>query len=271
MLRRIAFLVGWCGAAFLVHAAFALSTHFREPEWIAAGVYLLGFAAMFPLHANTRGPLSMALAFALCWALLVEGLAYALVRDDASPVVTALLALPLVALVVRRSPVDEHDAWFARRRRRAVPLALALAAPPLFVGFWGARQADPAPYERAARVLGDTPLEEFAVEFAGSERPARARARWTAFHAPRTGVAQELRDEVERACGGFAAAHVTQATRCASALLASRSRAVARRRDVFVVSALVSAVPLAIALLFAWRGRRGAPGVHASEDGVSDD
>jgi hypothetical protein len=234
----------------------------------AALVYSAGVSATFPLHRNTRGPLAMSVAFLLCALLFVEGMAYVFEGDDASLALAVLPGAPLAALVVRRFAIDENDAWFARHRRRVVPIALAIAAPPLFVGLWGVREANPAPYERAARVLSDTRFEDVADAMAGHDGAARAGARWNAFRSGHTGVPSELRDEVERACGRLAGDAV-RATRCGSELLTSRSRAVGKRRAVFVISALGAVLPAAIALLFAWRGRRGAPEVHAG-NGVSD-
>ncbi|HVR19346.1 MAG TPA: hypothetical protein VMS65_06615 [Polyangiaceae bacterium] len=262
MLRRLAVLAGWCGAVFLVHTAYAMAAHSYGDRPIAAILYVLGLAAMFPLHRSTRGPVAMAGAFGLCWGLFVEGLCFVVIQEGTSPLVPALLALPLAALVVRRSSVDADDAVFARGRRWVVPVTLVLAAPLLFVGFLGAQKADPVPYRRAIEVLGyalDTMVPPVELPFA---RKHHARFDWAGFQSARSEVTPEIRGDVERACGRFAPNGDDRAA-CAYEHLVARHEALRQRRGVFRLSALVSAVPLAIALLFAWRGRRGASGVHA--------
>jgi hypothetical protein len=260
--RSLAVLAGWCGAAFLVHTAYGFYAQSYGEHAIAAVLYVLGLAAMFPLHRSTRGPLVLATAFGLCWGLFVEGLCFVVVRDETSPLVPTLLALPLVALVVRRFSVEAGDVGFARHRRWVVPVTLALAAPPLFVGVVGARKADPAPYERAIEVLGYTigtmrpPVD---LPFARKHHGGFA---WASFQSARSAVTPEVRGDVERACGSFAPNGDERAA-CAYEHLVTRHEELRRRRRVFRLSALASAVPLAIALLFAWRGRRGASGVHA--------
>jgi hypothetical protein len=204
----------------------------------------------------------MAAAFGLCWGLLVEGLCSVVVRDETSPLVPALLALPLVALVVRRFPVEAGDAGFARHRRWVVPVTLALSAPPLFLGFWGARKADPAPYQRAIAVLGSTigtMMPPVDLPFARKHHPGLD---WEGFQSARSEVTPEVRGEVDRACAQVGPNGDERAT-CAYEHLVTRHEELRQRRRVFRLSALLSAVPLAIALLFAWRGRRGASGVHA--------
>ena len=225
-------LAGWCGAAFLVHTAYTLAAHSYGERPIAAVLYVLGLAAMFPLHGSTRGPWLLALAFGLCWAVFVEGLRFFVVRDEASPLVPTLLALPLVALVVRRFSVDAGDAAFARRRRWVVPVTLALGAPPLFVGLLGARHADPVPYERAIEVLGftiDTMLPPAELPFARSHH---ARLDWASFQSARSEVTAEVRGEVERTCGPLAPDGDERAT-CAYEHLETRLEELRQRRRFF--------------------------------------
>jgi len=263
LLRRLGILGGWFGAAFAVRTAFAMASFGSGwPLWAALVVYGLGFAAMFPLHGKTRGPLPIAVAFALCFALLVEGLAFVLGDPGARRAVLVLFALPLAAFVLRRWSVDDEDAWFSQNLRRVAPFALAFAFPPFAVGVLGARQADPTPYERAERALGYNPFEALVFEGVGFDRRAHAESRWAAFRSATT-VTPEIRSDVERVCGHFAANDPGRAVHCAYERLTSKSEQVRKRRDIFRFSALASAVPWAILVLFAWRGRRRAPGVHA--------
>jgi hypothetical protein len=259
LLPRLAILLGWCGALFAVQTSFAMAT-FTGVNAEVAAVYLLGLAATFPLHGKTRGPVVLVVAFGLCSVLLVEGVWFAVTTGDvplARRLGTALsLALPLFALVVRRFSLDEEDAWFARHARRFVPLALAVAAPSLILGMLGARQADPSPYDRAERALGYSPLEDLVFEGVRFDRRGRNRSRWAAFQSAGSEVAPDVRAEVNRDCARFGANDPERACACADELLISRSRVVGRRREGFSFVALASSLPWAIAMLFAWRGRR---------------
>jgi hypothetical protein len=242
-----------------VQTSFAMATFTGVTASVAA-VYGFGLAATFPLHGKTHGPVALILAFGLCSALLVEGVWFGAVSADV-PLVrrlgTALaLAMPLVALVVRRSSVDEDDAWFARHSRRAVPLALAVAVPSIVLGTFGIRHADPSAYNRAERALGYSPLEDLLVEGVRYDRRGRNRSRWAAFQSAGSEVAPEIRAEVDRSCARFGASDPERACACADELLVARARAVERRREAFSFVALASSLPWAIALLFAWRGRR---------------
>jgi len=263
LLRRLAILGGWFGAAFAVRAAFAMASFGSGwPRWVALVVYGLGLAAMFPLHGKTRGPLAIGVAFGLCFALLVEGIAFVLLEPGASRPVLVMFALPLAAFVIRRWSVDDEDAWFSRHVRRVVPFALAFALPAFAVGALGARQSDPTPYERAERALGYSPFEALVFEGVGFDRRAHAESRWVAFRSA-SSVSPEIRADVERMCGHFAANDPGRAVHCAYERLTSKAEQVRKRRDLFRVAAFASAVPWAILVLFAWRGRRRAPGVHA--------
>jgi hypothetical protein len=162
--------------------------------------------------------------------------------------------VPLAALVVRRWPTDARDAWFARHARRVVPLAL-LAGLPLFVaGAYGSFSTDPGRYERALAALGRAPFDVY--EGVAFDRHEQDRQRWWAFQFASPRVEPGIVAEVGRDCGRYAASDPSRACACAGALVGSRFRAIERRRDRFRFAFLASAVPLGVALLFAWRGRR---------------
>ena len=266
MLRRLAVLLGWCGAAFAVQTAFAITVTSGATAWVAV-VYVLGLLATFPLHPKTRHSLTLVVAFALGWALFVEGIAFAISAEEAALakrlVLAALLALPLGALLVRRRSLEPSDAWFGRSARRVVPLALVVALPLSAFGLHGALRTDPTPYERARRALGHDPLEMVFFDGLSGDPRARGRRCWSSLESSWAAVTQDIRDRVYAACRGLAADDPWRACTCADGLLANEVRSLRDRRDRFHHVALASALPWAIAALFAWRGRRGASGVHA--------
>jgi hypothetical protein len=266
LLGRLAVLLGWCGAAFAVQTAFAISVTSGASIGVVL-VYLLGFSTMFPLHPRTHGPLSLVVAFGLGWALLVEGIAFAMSADDTEAsrrlLVAGLLALPLLALVVRRRSFDPSDEWFGRLAPRVVLLALVVALPLSAYGLFGAFRADLAPHERARRALGHDPLEILLFEGLPFDSRARGRRCWSSLESSWSAVSREIRARVNGACRTLAADDPWRACTCADDFLASELRTLRDQRDRFRYVALASALPWAIAALFAWRGRRRAPGVHA--------
>ena len=249
-------MVGWGGALFVVQTAFALGT-MGMTVWVLL-LFLFGLFATFPLHANTRGPALVVTAFGLSFALFVEGIAFMVEAVDVAVskrlLVGGALGLPLAALVVRRWSSDARDAWFARHARRVVPLAL-LAGLPLFVaGAYGSFSTDPGPYERALAALGRAPFDVY--EGVAFDRHEQDRQRWWAFQFASPRIEPAIVAEIERDCGRFAAGDPSRACACSSSLLSAHFRRIERRRSAFRVAAVASAVPLAVALLFAWRGRR---------------
>ncbi|HEX6764334.1 MAG TPA: hypothetical protein VF103_02625 [Polyangiaceae bacterium] len=266
MAREGVILLAWCGAAFALQTAFALSTLGGFDASVLV-VYALGLAATFPLHRKTRTPGMMVVAFGLVGALCVEGIRFALVAEDVALskrlATSSALAVPLLALVVRRWARGEEDDWFARSARRVVPVALLVAVPLLVAGVLGSRRSDPAPYARARRALGYNPLELLVFEGVEYDRQAHGRSRWTALQTADGEGLRDIRAEVNRRCEGFSASDPERASLCADELLSTRYRTLERYRDGFRALGLASAVPWAIAALFAWRGRRERPGVHA--------
>jgi len=238
-----------------------------------AAIYVLGVFATFPLHERTRGPLLLIVAFGLGFALLAEGVAYVIDAEETTLarrlVFATFLALPLAGLLVRRRAVDVEDEPFARRARPIVVASVAVALPLLVVGIAGSLWANPAPYERARRALDYSPLQTFLLEGFSFDRAEHGRRCWSALQSSWSGVAAAIRLEVSPECEKLAARDPWAACACADELLASRSRTLRERRDAFRDAALASALPWAIAALFAWRGRRRRPGVHA-RNGVSD-
>jgi hypothetical protein len=272
LLARLGVAAGWCGAAFAVETAFAMALMGGIGSSVAV-IYALGLAATFPLHEKTRGTWLLVVAFGLGFALFAEGVAFAI---DAQEVAlgrrfafAALLALPLLALVVRRRATGEEDAPFARHARPVVAASLALALPLFVAGMAGSHRADPAPYERARRALDYSPLQTLLLEGFSFDRAANGKRCWSALESSWTGIAAPIRLELQRACEALVARDPWGACACADELLASRSRTLRERRDAYRHVASASALPWAIAALFTWRGRRRRPGVHA-RDGMSD-
>ena len=272
MLARMGIAAGWCGAAFAVQTAFAMALMGGASAPVAV-IYVLGLLATFPLHGRTRGPVLLVVAFGLGFALFAEGVAFAIDADERLParrfVFATLLALPLAALVVRRRALDAEDEPFARRARTVVVASVAVALPLFVVGLAGSHRADPAPYERARRALDYSPLQTVLLEGFSFDRAEHGRRCWSALQSSWSGVALEIRLEASRVCERLAARDPWAACACADELLSARSRSKRERRDAFRSVALSSALPWAIAALFAWRGRRRRPEVHA-RDGVSD-
>jgi hypothetical protein len=251
-------MAGWGGALFVVETAFALGTT-GTTVWVVL-LFLVGLAATFPLHATTRGPTRLFVAFGLCFALFVEGLAFSVSAAEVALskriAVAVALGLPLAALVVRRWPTDPRDEWFLRHARRAVPLCLLIGLPGFAVGAFGSLSADPAPYERALAALGNEPFGAAAVDSIAFDRDEQDRRRYAWLEFAQGAVDPAIFTEVDRACGRFLASEPSRACACAGVLMSSRFRAIERRRDGFRIALLGSAVPLGLALLFAWRGRR---------------
>jgi hypothetical protein len=255
---------GWCGAAFLVFMAHAYATDSYESLPSAAVVYALGFAAMFPLHRGTRGPLVMSLAFLACWGIFVTGIVFLATVVEAMPLISLAAALPLAALVVRRFPVDESDAAFARHQRWVIPVVLVVAVPFLSLRIRDYRRSDPAPYERGVQRLG------YAVAATFPKIPRQpplygagpaSELDWAGFQSA-TVVTADVREDVLRACGRYVPNDDDQAI-CAQRHLISRLGEVRQRRNAHRVAAAWWAFALGIAALFAWRGRRRPPEVHA--------
>ncbi len=266
MLRKLAVMAGWAGAAFAVQTAFAMALVWGPDVYVVAA-YGVALATTFALHRATRGPLMFLVAFGLGWALFVEAAAFSVGADDfALPkraTIALLLALPLVAFVVRRFATDAEDAWFRRHARRAVSLSLVVALPLLVAGAIGSWKADPKPYGDALRALRDGRCGGYFLSFLsgvdrapGSPCYAEHERRWAAFSAESSHVERKVRGEVVEACGRFGTSDATRAIDCADELVSVRLRAATKRRDDFRIVALAASVPLGIALLFAWRGRR---------------
>jgi hypothetical protein len=207
----------------------------------------------------------LTVAFGLGWALLVEGVAFSVAAEEVPLpkriALALLLGLPFVALVVRRFATDAEDALFRRHARRVATLALVVGLPLLATGAIGSWMADPDPYGEARRALGHRPCGGVFGWLLGAQPRSSAclsehERRWATFSAASSRVAPAVRGEVIEACGRFGAKDPTRALDCADALLVTRWHAVRERRDDFRNVALASALPLGIALLFAWRGRR---------------
>jgi hypothetical protein len=272
LLTKIGVAAGWCGAAFAVQTAFAMALMGGASATVAL-IYVLGVLATFPLHLRTRGPLLLVVAFGLVFALFAEGVAFAMDAEETTLarrlVFATLLALPLAALVVRRRALDAEDEPFARHARTVVVASVAVALPLFVAGMAGSLRADPAPYERARRALDYSPLQTLLLEGFSFDRATNGKRCWSALESSWTGIAAPIRLELQRACEALVARDPWGACACADELLASRSRTLRERRDAYRHVASASALPWAIAALFAWRGRRRRPGVHA-RDGMSD-
>jgi hypothetical protein len=246
--RPLAIGAAWFAIAFAAHTLFAIATVGRPTLWVAIA-YVWALGSSFALHRNTRGPWLLALAFGLCAALVVEGIAFAYAAE-APPLLQRIafavaLALPMVALVARRWSVDSDDAWFARHARRLIPGALVLGLALLFAGIAYARKHDPTAHVRALGILGCG----WAPATDDEQRMKTFLSGWSRASPP-------VRAEVQEACGRLVESAAERACPCAHEFLSNRSAEILIRRQGFRTLALASALPLALAALFAWRGRR---------------
>jgi len=279
--RPLAIGAAWFAIAFAVHALFAIGTVGELTPWVAIA-YAWAFGSSFALHRNTRGPWLLALAFGVCAALVVEGIAFAYAAETMSLLrriaFAIALALPALALVARRWSVDSDDAWFARRAGRLIPGALVLGLPLLITGIAYASKHDPTAYVRALAILGcdehgtglrpATDDERRKTTFPHGWSRADAphgilwvpanddKQRMTTFLSGWSRASPSIRAEVQEACGRLLESAAERACPCADRFLSSRSAEIQERRERFRTIALASALPLAIAALFAWRGRR---------------
>jgi hypothetical protein len=260
--RPLAIGVAWFAIAFAVHALFAIVTVGGLTPWVALA-YAWALGSSFALHRNTRGPLLLAVAFGVSAALLVEGIAFAYAAETASLLrriaYATALALPVLALVARRWSVDSDDAWFARHAGRLIPAALVLGLSLLIVGITYARKHDATAHIRALAILGcggrgwsrtEARHDPLWIPTGDDEQ------RMTTFLSGWSGASAPIRAEVREACGRLVKSAAGSACLCADRFLSSRSVEIQKRRDGFRAIALVSALPLALAALFAWRGRR---------------
>jgi hypothetical protein len=93
------------------------------------------------------------------------------------------------------------------------------------------------------------PLAWRPIAAAGDEDPMAR------FLSPVSGVAPSIQAEVRERCRRFDAAKEVSCE-CGHGLLSRKVAAIEKRRGGFRKAALASSLPLAIALLFVWRGRR---------------
>ena len=273
--RPLAIGAAWFAIAFAVHTLFVIATLGGLTPWVAIA-YAWALGASFALHRSTRGPWLLGLAFGLSAALLVEGISFASAAEATPPLrrigFAVALALPVLALVARRWSVDSEDAWFARHARRLIPAALLLGLSLLIAGIVYARKADPTAHVRAIAILDCGAHGRPWRPATDEEQDARRRARplhgahWVPaaddgqrmkmFLSGSSRVPEPIRAEVEATCGRLVESAAERACPCADQVLSSRLAAILKQREAFRAMAVASALPLAIAALFAWRGRR---------------
>lgn len=258
MLRKLAVMVGWGGAAIALWITFWMAA-LGNPLGPVVAAYAVALGTTFALHRATRGPLVLAVAFGFLWALFAGGIAL-LAEDSRVLYKRGLLSLPvvlpLVALIVRRLATDPEDAWFRRYAWWVAPPSLVLALPLLVVGAIGSAKHDPVPYAVARRDLVDPSSMAFGSWFAGSTDASPCR--FELLRSGRSDADPAVRDEILRTCDHFTKNDPRRACHCMDDLLLSRWKTEMKRRDDSFRLALLSALPFGIALLFAWRGRRPA-------------